>query len=671
MTKLVKIKLLSSALFNNASGDGLIDLDSISDEFGLFYIPSKRIKGALRESATEILEMQNLASDEIERQINTLFGTAKNDGLIELFDAHLENKEFYKKLSLEFGRNSILNLNSLILNQTSLDDNGVAKDGSLRKLRVIKSGLVFEMKIILKDEKFKDLIELSFRNLRRIGSSRNRGLGEIECEVYEFEDEKESEFSGDSILITLKEGASITLKKGDNFNIGSYDYIPATTLKGAILAKLIGELKDEFAKKAVVKNGYLFEDSKIYYPVPKNLEKYKYPENEKEKSLIFDSFMQNDDNKKTSLGKFFNINGKEVSTKKPKMESFFHTKRVREKQSSSKDDGAIFVYEALSKDQIFKAEVICDSVLLEKVKKEVGSSIKFGRSKNQGYSNAKISINISKSDSAKKELKEFYLVCQSPLVLFDENGLTSPNIENLKRYLKFDIDEIKSKARFSRHKFYKLSYKSKIPETLAFEVGSVFKITLKEPKEVSYLENGFGELVEHGYGQVKIYENFNGLNLPKDKSKKSDKKMDFTRISDSEKRVVLKVLKDKIYSEIMLDVKYIIKEKITYKDESLTQSEYSRLESIASNSSSFEEFKKELNKKKQNSKGEELTTFNQKIKNKCKEFKPYAIDKLFKDKNYSNLEKVFIDKYGDEIQVRAFVNKIRYLKKKEQKNAKN
>ncbi|MSN96885.1 hypothetical protein F1B92_06860 [Campylobacter sp. FMV-PI01] len=155
MTKLVKIKLLSNALFSNASGDGLIDLDSISDEFGIFYIPSKRIKGALRESATEILEMQNLASDEIERQINTLFGTAKNDGLIELFDAHLENFDFYKKLSLEFGRNSILNLNSLILNQTSLDDNGVAKDGYLRKLRVIKSGLVFEMKIILKDENLK------------------------------------------------------------------------------------------------------------------------------------------------------------------------------------------------------------------------------------------------------------------------------------------------------------------------------------------------------------------------------------------------------------------------------------------------------------------------------------------------------------------------------------
>lgn len=673
MTKLVKIKLLSSALFNNASGDGLIDLDSISDEFGLFYIPSKRIKGALRESATEILEMQNFSNSDIKKQINALFGTSKNEGLIELFDAHLENKEFYKKLSLEFGRNSILNLNSLILNQTSLDDNGVAKDGSLRKLRVIKSGLVFEMKIILKDEKFKDLIELSFRNLRRIGSSRNRGLGEIECEVYEFEDEKESEFSGDSILITLKEGASITLKKGDNFNIGSYDYIPATTLKGAILAKLIGELKDEFAKKAVVKNGYLFEDSKIYYPVPKNLEKYKYPENEKEKSLIFDSFMQNNDNKKTSLGKFFNINGKEVSTKKLKMESFFHTKRVREKQSSDKDDGAIFVYEALSKDQIFKAEVICDSVLLEKVKKEVGSSIKFGRSKNQGYSNAKISINMSKSSSVKKELKEFYMVCQSPLVLFDENGLTSPDIENLKRYLKFDIDEIKSKARFSRHKFYKLSYKSKIPETLAFEAGSVFKITLKNPNDVNFIENGFGELVEHGYGEVKIYESFSGLNLKESKRESRDNKIDFTKISDNQKEIVLKILKDKIYSEIMLDLDYL-KEPIAYKDEKLTSSEYSKLESIALKCNNFEEFQKELNETKENvNKNEkmELTTFNQKIKDKCKEFEPYEIDKLFKDKNYSNLEKDFIDKYGDEIQIRAFVNKIRYLKKKEQKNAKN
>ncbi|MSN96886.1 hypothetical protein F1B92_06865 [Campylobacter sp. FMV-PI01] len=478
---------------------------------------------------------------------------------------------------------------------------------------------------------------------------------------------QEDDILDDGIVIKLKEPTAITLKKGDNFNIKSYKYIPATTLKGAILSKLSGELRDEFAKKAIVKNGYLFENSKIYYPVPKNLEKYKYPKNEEEKSLVFDSFMQGDENKKRSLGEFFSINNEEIYIKSPKIESFFHMQRDRQKQSSNKNNGAIFAYEALSKNQAFKAEIICDNDLLEKVKKEVGNNIKFGRSKNQGYSNSKISINISKNSNLDKKLQEFYMVCQSPLVLFDENGIFSPDICSFKRYL--EIEKIESKARFSRHKFYKLDYKSKIPEVLAFEVGNVFKITLKEPIDVSYLENGFGELVEHGYGQVKIYENFNGLNLKESKRESRDNKIDFTKISDSQKEIVLKILKDKIYSEILLDARYI-KDEITHKDESLTQNEYSRLENTALKSASFEEFKNELNKAKQsNSDNKELTTFNQKIKDKCKEFTPYGLDKFFEDKIYSNLKKDFIDKYKDEIQIKAFVNKIRYLKKKDQKNA--
>lgn len=663
MTKLVKIKLLSNALFDNASGDGLIDTDTISDDLGLFYIPSKRIKGALRESAIEILEMQNFGSNEINSKINTLFGTPKNNGLIELFDAHLKNRDFYKNLSYEFGKSFILNLNSLILNQTSLDDKGVAKDGSLRKLRVIKSGLVFEMKVILKDESFSKLLNLSFKNLRRIGSGRNRGLGEIECEILDYESKENEHFGGDGIIIKLKEPTAITLKNGDNFNIGSYDYIPATTLKGAILAKLSGELKKEFEEKAIVKNGYLFENFKIYYPVPKNLEKYKYPKNSSDASLVFDSFLKNDENKKSSIGKFFNTANNEISTLIPKKESFFHTKRVRHLQRSDEKDGAIFVYEALSKDQIFKAKIFCDEDLLQKVKNEIGDNIKFGRSKNQGYSNAKISINISKNSGKTKTLKEFYLVCESPLVLFDENGVISPDLESFKRYL--EAEKIETKARFSRHKFYKLSYKSKIPETLAFEVGSVFKITLKKPMDVSFLENGFGELIEYGYGQVRVYESFEGLNLVKNDSKKDDIKMDFTKISNDEKAVIFKILKDKIYSEIMLDSQYL-NDDIKHKNERLTQSEYSILESITLKSSSQDDFKKELEKKKDSC--DELSTFNQKIKDKCIEFNFYDLDKLFINQSYENLKDEFIKNFGYEIQKRALVNKIRYLKKKEQKN---
>ena len=54
----LKVKLVSPAL--TASGEGfgaIIDTDIVFDETGLPYIPAKRIKGCLLDSASEVEEM--------------------------------------------------------------------------------------------------------------------------------------------------------------------------------------------------------------------------------------------------------------------------------------------------------------------------------------------------------------------------------------------------------------------------------------------------------------------------------------------------------------------------------------------------------------------------------------------------------------------------------------
>lgn len=673
--KFIEIELLSNAIFNNTGSLGLIDSDCIYDENGLFYIPSKRIKGALRESAIEVLEMQNIDDKSIELQINELFGTPKNEAKLELFDAYLKDKEFYQILSKDFGKNRVLELNSIILNQTAIDKNGVAKDGSLRKIRAIKKGLIFNMKVILKDERFSELLKLAFMNLRRIGTMRNRGLGEVECRIKDFDEKslEDTRQTDKAIEITLKSPVALTLKKGDNFNVQSYDYIPATTLKGAIANSLKGDLKDEFLKNAYVKNAYIVNGGKVFKPTPKNLQIYKYKDDNK----VFDSFdgVENkDDNKsddkKKNLGKFFALSGSEILTYEPKKESFFHIKRVREKQSSDEKDGAIFVYDALSKDQVFAADIVCNDELLKKVKDSLNKNIRFGRSKNQSYSNAEIFINLNYKKEKSLNLKEFYMVCESPLVLLNDSGVIDLSIENLKNYLKnlgFEVEKIKANTRFSRHKFFKLSYGCKVNETLAFEVGSVFKITLNKEKDSSILDKGLGEFMEFGYGQVEIYKSFENLKFAKFEEKPKELNLELKNIPNEQKNILFKIFSEIIYDEILLDKGYFDKE-LTYPGENLTLSEFSRLESILKNAEKKKDFEDKFVEKKSN---DELTTFNKKISEKCPKFEFFNLKKLnVIPKKYQIFYDELLEKEGFNIVKRALITKIRYHKKLIQKESK-
>ena len=73
----LNIELLSDTLVGSGEGWGVtIDSDIVFDKYGLPYIPAKRIKGCLRESALEVLEMFEQAKIDFasEEEFDTLFG---------------------------------------------------------------------------------------------------------------------------------------------------------------------------------------------------------------------------------------------------------------------------------------------------------------------------------------------------------------------------------------------------------------------------------------------------------------------------------------------------------------------------------------------------------------------------------------------------------------------
>lgn len=202
----ITIELKSPCLIGSAEGFGaIIDSDIVFDEFGIPYIPSKRIKGCLRDSAIEICEMFELAEinlidltkDNTENKysiVTSIFGRPGDEKPAPVYFSNLVVKNYdsfkewlnylmhsYNKL---ISREKIIQQFTEIRQQTAIDENGISDEHSLRTIRVAKKGIVFEGKIDTEIDDVK-LLYYAAKNLRRLGTKRNRGFGEVECKLFE------------------------------------------------------------------------------------------------------------------------------------------------------------------------------------------------------------------------------------------------------------------------------------------------------------------------------------------------------------------------------------------------------------------------------------------------------------------------------------------------------
>lgn len=214
----VEIELCSATLLGSGEGWGsIIDSDTVFDKYGIPYLPGRRVKGLLRESAEEVLEMfdkagiNSVAKDSLEK----LFGKPGNmlTSGCTVNNFYLRDYETLKqwikwgenKYRIFFSKDIIENVFTEIRQQTRVDKNGVAEENSLRTERVLKKGLIFKGNISIEDNKgFLKLLVFSCANLRRIGSDRNRGLGKINCTV-----RKDGNILANELLEELKVGGAI------------------------------------------------------------------------------------------------------------------------------------------------------------------------------------------------------------------------------------------------------------------------------------------------------------------------------------------------------------------------------------------------------------------------------------------------------------------------------
>jgi CRISPR-associated protein Csx10 len=193
----IKIELMSDTLIGSGSGCGsTVDTDIIYDELGLPYIPAKRLKGLLKDSAIAVVEMLEksriITPVENKDLLKNIFGNPgqNNPSGVYFSNLHIEeyekNREFLASMQKTITPDLILNSVTRLRQQTAIDPStGTAEDHSLRTVRVINKGLLFTGSI--QSEKLTDaeaeLLILAGSNLKRIGTKRNRGFGEIKCTI--------------------------------------------------------------------------------------------------------------------------------------------------------------------------------------------------------------------------------------------------------------------------------------------------------------------------------------------------------------------------------------------------------------------------------------------------------------------------------------------------------
>ncbi len=190
MERIIHIQLLSDAVFGNGmSMPGGEDICILTDEKGFPYMKGSTLKGIFREELINYLEWTDMPEEEAAQTVRRLMGESGSDdsdqeGLMTFSDLMLHRKVMDAVNKENASKQEVLEMFSYTRDFTSLE-NGLAKEGSLRRGRCIKKGLNFYAACSY-GQADEELVKDVFALIKWIGSMRNRGFGKVAVKVEEY-----------------------------------------------------------------------------------------------------------------------------------------------------------------------------------------------------------------------------------------------------------------------------------------------------------------------------------------------------------------------------------------------------------------------------------------------------------------------------------------------------
>lgn len=296
----IRIELQSDLCVSSGySYAGIVDSDICYDEYGIPFIPARRLKGCLRETAEGVL--YSFFRQEDIYEIFGIGGAADSQGLI-IRNAYIENytdivNELHtlkNKMPTYISSQLLLEQFTHIQVQTKLS-NGVAVDKSLRYTRVVDeiSPITGKPLVFLADVEFdvnEDVLKNIVKGTRNIGLKRNRGNGLVRCDLIDVIDNDKcivgvmpDSDRAVTIQYTIQNQEPLMLS-GQNDYI-SERYISGQSILGMLASKYLRiegksaeskEFEDIFLNGTTCfTNVYPGKDMNIYYPAPEYVNKLK------------------------------------------------------------------------------------------------------------------------------------------------------------------------------------------------------------------------------------------------------------------------------------------------------------------------------------------------------------------------------------------------------------
>lgn len=532
------IKLLSDmCTYSGETYNSMVDTDIVYDVHGIPYIPAKRIKGCIRETALELLEFGLISREKYEK----LFGKEGNQqSEFSLSNAYLKEHaaliavaEHFKKNGLTASQN-VLDQYTDVRTQTAVDlETGVADKNSLRTMRVIRRGLEFEAECNPGknvDAELQKLLELAVSLVKHMGVSRSRGLGLVEMKL-DNTGEMDSKETNKHVFITkeqLKEknkiNYRITLKSAmvckspQGNQAQTQDYIAGSKVLG-LLAGALGkenylELMENHGIR--VSNAYIMNEKKRCMPARISLQKQKDQSYDKEgKMLIKDMLYDPDVTGKQMTPAGVTYMDTDHHTASVVTEISYHHQRPDDKsvgRATGEDGSSFYQLCGISAGQTFGGSIYADKVCAEKILEAVNAlgevRMGYGKSSEFGAVDFVLYDVESSGEQFPSMMHDAVLTLGSDVILYNEYGMPSTEINVLKNCLEAvtGVDDLELTHPFLDFALvggFNVTWQRRKPAFHALGKGSTFLIHSDSGFDAECLRSQFiGERTAEGYGEL-------------------------------------------------------------------------------------------------------------------------------------------------------------------------
>lgn len=522
---IISIKLLSDlCCYSGEVYNTTVDTDVVYDDYGLPYIPAKRLKGCIREAALELYEMGLMP------HYNAIFGKEGSDAsAFTISNARLENYDAKVKELKQFektdfvNQQNVLSLYTYLRTQTAVDANtGTAIENSLRTLRVLKKGLIFHADVDLENKDYFEEFKNAVSMVKHMGVSRTRGLGLVELKVENSLSTsvdhvlfKENEFKNENMIsYTIHLKSPLICKSAQGNQAKTEDYIVGNKVLGLIARSMGNDAYQKVMNDIVVSNAYVSLDGNRSLPGRNSLQKIKNQSYVDGKMEIVDMmYFKNDNDKEQRTPANIDYMSDQNEVLSVEKQISYHHQRPSDKSigRATSREGQFYQLASICEAQTFKGFIYANRETAKQIMDAVSKlgQVRMGYGRNSEFGQIDFTLD-SVEDARNKEtlIHDADLLLASDVILYNDNGMLVADVNVLKDYLNsyFGVDDIEIESPFLSYNAiggFNVTWRRKKQIFSALSKSSCMKIHSDTGFKASYNHSYFvGERVSEGFGEI-------------------------------------------------------------------------------------------------------------------------------------------------------------------------